>query len=694
MTFGLAFVCFSQNVKPHKNNSDKVNIEEIIEYIAENTDQEIDYSDIVGNLYDFLEHPFNINSSEAEDLKSLYFLNDFQISSLLSYIINYGALVSKSELLYIDGFTKETVEMLLPFICFEQPLEKRKIKMKNLLKYGRSRFFVRYSQIVEKQQGYADVVDSVYENSQNMRYLGGQGKIYTHYDFNYFNKIKFGLTAEKDPGEIFFKKNKKEFINAKVKNGFDFNSAYIYAEDVGIIKKIALGNYHLQFGQGLTLWSGLAFGKSPEAVNIKRYARNIKPNNSANETNFFKGIALSTEYKNFEFSAFFSKRKLDANIIDQDTSGKVLSVSSIQQTGYHRLPSEIYDKNSIDEKIFGGNIKYKKRSLKLGATFYNTEFSADIIPDEKPAYLFYFKGSRNFNAGLDFDYLIKKFNFFGEISLSKNKGMAFLSGMETHLTPGFLLSVIYRNYQRNYQNFHNNAFSISSSSNEKALYFGVNIGLTPKITLKAYCDNYSFPWIKYRTYAPSQGYEILSQIDYNLSNQVKMFFRYRQKNKKINFSDETVFVNIPLNDKIISFRYNIYYSVLPFLQLKNRIEYLNHQYNNKKGKGFLMYQDVIFKPQNKPFSITMRYALFDTDTYDERIYAYENDVLYAFSFPSYFYKGSRFYVLLHYNISKNFHVWARLSQTYYTDKNIISSGLNQINGNKKSEFKLQMRYKF
>lgn len=694
MIFIIPFVCFSQKEKSDKQNSENNIIEGIIEYIAENTDEEIDYSDIVGNLYDFLEHPLNINSATEDDLKQLYFLNDFQISSLLGYIINYGAIVSKYELLYVDGFTEETMKMMLPFICFKKPVTEKKISFKNVFKYGRNRIFVRYSQILEKQAGYADAIDSVYENKPNMRFLGGPEKIYTHYDFNYFNKIKFGFTAEKDPGEIFFKKNKKKFIDAKVQNGFDFYSGYIFAKDIGIIKKIALGNYHLQFGQGLTLWSGLAFGKTPDAVSIKRYAQGIKPNNSANETNYFKGMAITSEYKNFEFSTFFSKRKLDANIIEKDSLDKVLSVSTFQHTGYHRLPSEIYDKNSVYEKLFGGNIKYKKRKIKLGLTFYKTDYNANVIPYDKPSYLFNFKGNDNFNAGIDFDYLIKKFNFFGEISLSENKGLAYLTGMVTSLNPGFLLSVIYRNFRRNYQNLYANAFSVSSCSNEKALYLGVNIGLTRKINIKAYCDNYSFPWIKYRIYAPSEGYEIFTQIDFKLSNDVKMFFRYRQKNKKLNFNDELLPINLPLNDKLISFRYNISYSVLPFLELKNRIEYVDHKYNDNTGNGFMMYQDVIFKPLNKPFSLTMRYALFDTDTYDERIYAYENDVLYSFSFPSYFYKGSRFYILLHYKIFQNLDVWTRFAQTYYSNKDIISTGLNQINGNKKTEFKLQLRYKY
>ena len=46
--------------------------------------------------------------------------------------------------------------------------------------------------------------------------------------------------------------------------------------------------------------------------------------------------------------------------------------------------------------------------------------------------------------------------------------------------------------------------------------------------------------------------------------------------------------------------------------------------------GYLIYQDVVYKPKSSPFSFSFRYGLFDTDSYNSRIYAYENDILYVF----------------------------------------------------------------
>ena len=90
----------------------------------------------------------------------------------------------------------------------------------------------------------------------------------------------------------------------------------------------------------------------------------------------------------------------------------------------------------------------------------------------------------------------------------------------------------------------------------------------------------------------------------------------------------------------------------------------------------------------------MRFAVFDTDSYNARIYAYESDILYAFSIPAYYSKGTRTYFNLKYTVGKFMDIWLRYSQSYYSDLDVISSGLNQINGNTKSEIKIQVRIKF
>lgn len=173
-----------------------------------------------------------------------------------------------------------------------------------------------------------------------------------------------------------------------------------------------------------------------------------------------------------------------------------------------------------------------------------------------------------------------------------------------------------------------------------------------------------------------------------------MYFRYRNDHKQYNAGSESP---LRTTDDIArqNFRFNIAYTILPGLTLKSRLEYM--LYDNTAGNrsdGFLIYQDVLFRPEGKPYDVSLRYALFDTDNYDTRIYAYENDVLYAFSIPSYYYQGSRFYLLIKYEVTGNIDVWLRLAQTAWNNRETVGTGLDESQGNTRTEVKAQIRVKF
>ena len=88
----------------------------------------------------------------------------------------------------------------------------------------------------------------------------------------------------------------------------------------------------------------------------------------------------------------------------------------------------------------------------------------------------------------------------------------------------------------------------------------------------------------------------------------------------------------------------------------------------------------------------MRLQYFETDGYDSRLYAYENDVLYSYSIPAFFDKGYRYYITFNYDLTRKFFVWLRVAQTLYKGKSMIGSGLDAISGTSKTEIKVQFRY--
>jgi len=685
-------------------NEDSVRIANVefitdqLENIAQTTDLNLDYSDLIDDYLFYYQNPINLNSSDIEQLVELHLLNDIQLNNLRSYISRFGQLYSVFEIKNIPGFDAQTIQNIRPFIKVTDVRVRQKIRPNQIFKYGKHQLILRYSQVVEPSVGFTLPVDSASERPGST-YLGSAQALYLRYAFRYKQKLRFGFTLDKDAGE-FFTQNQlgdsvKQILKGKSNYIIDFFSAHVYAADIGILKKIVIGDYHLEFGQGLTMWSGLAFGKSAEAVKVKRFGRGIRPNTSANENRFFRGAAATLGWKGFAITGFYSYNAIDANLTSNNLIDEE-SISSILETGKHRTINELLAKNAIHITAFGGRASYNYKFLKVGVTTFQTRLSAQMQVDDQLYKQFYFSGNKLSNFGFDLSLSFNKFNFFGEVSGSNPGGLAGLGGINAYLSDRFVFTILYHDYSKDYHNLFTNPFAVSSSiANEQGLYIGFRALLHKNLSLNGYADHFRFPWLRYRTDSPNSiGKDYLLQLNIIISRNVDMYFRYRYRLKQENYSDEYDYTPSTIDIQRNEFRYFISYKIFESLIFKNRIDYV--LFSDEKGeneRGYLMYQDILYRPVHFPLEVTFRYALFDTRGYDSRIYTYENDVLYAFSVPSYFDKGQRIYLMLRYRAMKQLDIWVRIARTVYSNKLSIGSGADEIDGNTKTEIKVQIMLK-
>jgi hypothetical protein len=86
--------------------------------------------------------------------------------------------------------------------------------------------------------------------------------------------------------------------------------------------------------------------------------------------------------------------------------------------------------------------------------------------------------------------------------------------------------------------------------------------------------------------------------------------------------------------------------------------------------------------------------MFETEGYDSRVYQFENDLLYVLSNTMLFDQGQRMYILFNYEPTNWLELWMKLSTTIYEDRRTISSGLNEIQGDRRSDFGIQARVRF
>jgi hypothetical protein len=254
----------------------------------------------------------------------------------------------------------------------------------------------------------------------------------------------------------------------------------------------------------------------------------------------------------------------------------------------------------------------------------------------------------------------------------------------------------YRNYSKTYQNDFSTAFAENTyANNEIGLYGGVVASLAPGWKLTAFADQFRFPWLRYLTDGPSHGTDYYFQLDRRFNRRADAYLRYRTKTRMKDVNDPWNYIDYQVPYTRQSLRLHLNTQPMSGVALRNRIELVHYKEQGKtETVGYLIYQDVLYRPTRFPLELTFRYMLFDAPDYDSRLYVYENDVLYAFSIPMFYDRGTRTYLMLRYGVGSNIDIWARIGQTWYANRTSIGSGLETIEGNRRTDFKLQLRYKF
>jgi len=124
---------------------------------------------------------------------------------------------------------------------------------------------------------------------------------------------------------------------------------------------------------------------------------------------------------------------------------------------------------------------------------------------------------------------------------------------------------------------------------------------------------------------------------------------------------------------------------------QTRVEWTRQRLLSGEGRGALFFQEIRCKPMGKPWSFAVRMTIFNTDSYDERIYTYEQDMVGAFSLPAMAGVGNRAYVLFRYRIAKDVDFWLR----YSVSKPSAASGRQSGYAfESRDEIKTQLRWKF
>ncbi|MCS6968807.1 MAG: helix-hairpin-helix domain-containing protein [Cytophagales bacterium] len=701
----LAALCllasYSTLSQPSRTLAD-VDVDQFIQAIFAQQDQDINYEDAYESLYLLYANPLDLNRATYEQLADLYILSPYQINHLLEHRKKYGDLLSIYELQAVEGFDLETIYKILPFVTVRETTfaaDARSLWQKILQEENRYLIY-RHSRILEKQQGYLPLTpsDTLPNGAPQTRYLGLPDKVYARLRVSHLRDFSLGLTVEKDAGEpIIWNPTKRQY-------GMDFWSAHVAIYNRHRLKTLVIGDYLIQAGQGMLLAAGFTLGKGAETITtIRRSNTGIKPYTSVVENGFFRGVAATINWGKFDITPFVSLARRSGNVqfseLDTLSEMDVLAqafANSIIPTGFHRTERELATKNTIRETTAGITATYRSanRSLEAGITALSTRFSTFLQPIDRIYNRFEFKGNYNGTVGGFFSYNFRNVNIFGEAAGSTSGGVGLLTGWIGSLSTHIDIAMLLRHYDKHFHTFYGQSFSENTRPiNESGIYWGIKIKPTHRWTLAAYYDLFRFPWLRFLADAPSSGSEYLARLTYQPSKKVAMYGQFRQETKGRNLRDNVTAMDLVVPSTRQNFQLNVDLKVEKIITTRSRIQWSSYQQQGgSKTQGFAIIQDWTI--DLSWFKYSGRFALFDTDDYENRQFVFEKDVLYAFSIPSYYGLGMRSYHMLQFNIGRKTDLWIRYALTELKNQNSIGSGLDQIIGNRRSEVKVQIRQFF
>ncbi|MEZ4827395.1 MAG: helix-hairpin-helix domain-containing protein [Bacteroidia bacterium] len=668
-----------------------------IEDMAENleADDEVDFAQLTDVLLDLAKKPLDINTATREQLLLLPGMNDLIINKLFAYKERFGALVSIYELQAVPGLTVDQIRPWLPFIVVKKIGEKD-ISPGTLHSSGPGFQTVihnlsyeltqRTGFLLEKQNGFLSGI-----NGEKPVYQGSPARIYTRFRARYGRNFSLALTTEKDPGE------KLRWLPQYRFYGMDFISGHAAISGYGKLKSLVIGDYHLSLGQGLVLSQGMGFGKGSTVVgNVKLPGKGILPSSSANETQLLRGSAATFAWNQWYFTGFYSRISLDATVVSSDSvSG--LMVSSIRTGGLHRTDAELNSRKVLKETLGGCRLEYRIRGLRTGFTVLHQQFNGILSKTPNSYNRFDFTGDHNLLISGDADFVFRNFNFFGEWARSSSGGMAGVAGLMGSLASSVDISLVFRHFDKDFHSDKGYAFAERPTAiqNETGAYLGLQILPASRWTLNFYFDQFYFPYNRFQADYFSHGWEFLSHLQYKPSRNTFVYVRFRSENKQQNAGEyppgQQVRFLVPVSKTQL--RVHFQTKINRDIIYRTRLEMSWFaEADSPARQGLLLYQDISWKIGYN-WKISGRYAIFDTEGYDTRVYAYENDVPGFSSIPPYYQTGSRFYLIADWRPQKRIDLGIRVARTRLWQISGIGSGNDAIGGPQKTEVKIQIRLK-
>lgn len=569
------------------------------------------------------QEPLNVNDTHSMGL--LPFISPFQLKALRNYMLLHGQLLTVRELHMVPGFDSATVALLGPYLVAKPYAE-----------YERPQWWRGKHTIVS---GLGGTVEEA-EGYRNGSYEGDRLRALLSYTYNFHNRVTLRLSADKDPAEAWGKDN--------------YYSGQLVLRDIGWIKTLVVGRYNLQFGQGMTLWTGLApFNLT--GTSAVRYAAGVRQAGVFNEQDWQQGAAATIGLgRGVEVSAFGSRKE--------------------------------------GEWLGGAHVGYRRGNIIAGMTAVGTWLDDSLQLRDYAYNQTYFRGQRTLNLGLDAMYQHGPLLLFGEVAMGENGHMAGIGGLRISTGGDNSIGLTARHYDPLYHNLHAQAYAMSTTRNEQGLALDARMQLPWRVTSLLSIDLHRYPAPRYGAYSPSTGNWLRAQLQRQLGRhlEAEVRYAYRRKERNVPNLDSTLYLGEHTLRQQAQLQ--VRYHRGPWRLTTRLIAAWFAPERSERQNGWLVAQEARYSGLR--WQAVAQAAIFDIGGYYARIFLSESNLQYAFSIPSLYGRGARVSAVLRWDVSRWLDLSAKYTLTAYPEQEHIGSDDAQTEGPTRQTWHLQLRWKF
>lgn len=568
-----------------------------------------------------VQKPLNLNTADERQLEDLGLLNPFQIALLLDYRKKYGNLYSLNELALLPGFGEETVRRMAPFVCIKNAEKAPALKFGNMIKNGRNSFLIRTKTFLPHGRG----SDTAHAGPPFLRYA--------KYKWEYYNRVSMQLTLESDAGEAAWA---------------DFVGGNVQLQHFGSMRRLIVGDFQVRFGQGLVLWNGLNIGSNLSSAGFRKKGAALSPYGSTGETHFFRGMAGTWDFGPFSFSAFASYCKVDARLKDS-------VFSSLPEDGYHRTAKEKETRHTLPHGAAGLQATVNSASLRVGIQAFLYAYGARDGRAQREYTRFRSRRNPFGSAGLDFHWQKSRLSLYGEFAVDYAGKWAALAGMHYRAGDCLNIGALARYYQVGYTAPYAGAYAMNSAvCNERGAGLNFNAVMGRRWELEGFADLAYFPWTRYNCSGPSHAWEFLTRLRFKPAEERQFYLMLGGRRRQLNVK------GVKTDRDRYQARFHAQFALSDAWTWTSRLEYVRVPTRGQGlDRGLMCYGEGKYRSGSGRWTVSLRGAVFCTSGWNARIYAYESEVLYGFSFPALYGKGYRAYVNMRYSPLSCMDIWFR-----------------------------------